>query len=226
MIIAACGDIHSPRYLGLFKESVKRVPEPDVFFLLGDIVMKNRVEEYRNVLDLLKRFDCLKIGVFGNEEYVQDEERYLKLYGDEVIFLRDESRVFRINDVEVGVVGTRGALDNPTFWQRKNLPGIEAVYRERVLRVRKLLLNLKCQLKIFLTHYAPTYKVLRGEKNPKYFPQMGSRKFERVIIEGKPNLVFTAHSHKGSSTVYVDNIPVHNVSLPLNRRICIISTLF
>jgi len=141
----------------------------------------------------------------------------------DIKFLADESLILEIGGKTVGIVGTIGSLDRPTFWQRNNIPGISEMYKKRVEIVENLLIGLKTEMKILLTHYAPTYKILEGE-NPQSFPELGSKAYEKVIAEQKPNLVIAGHSHKGTKKAWIDTVPVFNVAFPLNRKIVVINT--
>ena len=78
-------------------------------------------------------------------------------------------------------------------------------------------------MKILLIHYTPTYKILEGE-NPRIYPELGCKAYERIIIEQKPDLVLTGHSHKGRKQAWIDTVPVFNVAFPLNREIVVIDT--
>ena len=78
-------------------------------------------------------------------------------------------------------------------------------------------------MKILLIHYVPTYKILEGE-NPISYPELGCNAYEKVLIEQKPDVVITGHSHRGKKQVWVDTVPVFNVALPLNEGIVVIDT--
>jgi len=40
MLIAASSDIHSPKYIRLFIDSIRNLPVPDLFLLAGDLVLR------------------------------------------------------------------------------------------------------------------------------------------------------------------------------------------
>ena len=128
----------------------------------------------------------------------------------------------------VRIVGTTGVLDRPTWWQRKNIPGIQEKYRKRVDTVASLLDRDGCDVLILLSHYATTYRTLRGETE-RAFPEMGSRAMEAVLLDKRPDLSIHAHAHGGSRFAVVSRkqrtldddggVLVWNVSLPLNKGI-------
>ncbi|RKY69786.1 MAG: metallophosphoesterase [Candidatus Latescibacterota bacterium] len=227
MIIASTGDIHSPRYFELFVKAVEdlrvEIVEPDLFLLAGDVIQAGNVKEYHRVYNVLfGKITCPIVACFGNDEYEQNWST-IKEENPDIKFLDDESLILEINGKSVGIVGTKGSLDRPTWWQRKNIPGIWDKYRERVGIVEKLLSELKTDVKILLIHYVPTYKILEGE-NPISYPELGCNAYEKVLIEQKPDVVITGHSHRGKKQVWVDTVPVFNVALPLNEGIVVIDT--
>lgn len=224
MIIAAVGDVHSPQYYEEFIRAVDTMKaKPDLFLISGDMVNRGRIEEFDKVYNVLfGKINCPIVAVFGNNEYKEIREKIKEKY-KEIKFLDDESTVIQIGKRFVGIIGTTGSLDTPTPWQRKNIPDIEKTYRERVSFVEKHLQRLVTNFKIVLMHYSPTYKTLEGE-NPMFHSSFGSRVYERVLFQRKPELVIHGHSHKGLKQAWVDSVPVFNVSLPVNREIVIIDT--
>jgi len=225
MLIAAIGDIHSPRLFNFYVKAVENMHEkPDLFFLLGDIIYHGKVEEYLKVYNVLfGKVTCPIIACFGNEEHGLETRVIIENQNPDIKFLDDESLALEIDNKSVGIVGTMGSLDRPTFWQRNNIPDIYDIYKKRVETVEKLLSELNTDMKILLIHYAPTYKILEGE-NPRVYPELGSKAYERVIIEQKPDIVINGHSHRGSKKAWIETIPVFNVAFPLNKEIVLIDT--
>jgi Icc-related predicted phosphoesterase len=224
MIIAATADVHSPRYFEDFVKAIDGLKvKPDLMFLAGDMIERGSVEEYERIYNVFfGKITCPIIACFGNNEY-QDLREQIKQKYKEIKFLDDEACVVQVGQVAVGVVGTTGSLDEPTRWQKANIPNIENIYRSRVALVDNLLQRMKTDFSILMIHYAPTYKILQGE-NPNFYKNMGSMMYEPVLINRKPNLVITAHSHKGSKSAWVDTVPIFNVALPLNKQIVVIDT--
>jgi Icc-related predicted phosphoesterase len=225
MIISATGDIHSPRYFNLFVKSVEELRvKPDLFLLTGDIVRRGNVDEYQKVYNVFfGKITCPIVACFGNDEFGPENRVLIENKISDIKFVDDESLILDINDKSVGIVGSLGSLDRPTFWQRTNIPGIYETYRERVKTVEKLLSDLKVDFKILLIHYVPTYKILEGE-DPRIYAELGCRNYERILIDQKPDLVITGHSHKGSEQAWIDTVPVFNVALPLHKEIVVIDT--
>ncbi|MEM5792933.1 MAG: metallophosphoesterase [Candidatus Aenigmatarchaeota archaeon] len=230
MLIAATGDIHSPINYELFIKSIDNLHiSPHLFLISGDIVDRKSAKDEVTIKEIRKvsnaifgKINCPIISCFGNNEFEQDWEKIIKS-NPEIKFLQDESMVLEIEGNKVGIVGSKGSLDRPTIWQRKNLPDITNIYQKRVEKINELLLGLNVDYKILLIHYPPTYKILSGE-NPSYYPELACSSLERLIVETKVNLVITGHVHKGKKEVWINGTPVINVGLTLNNGIVVIDT--
>ncbi|MBI2543602.1 MAG: metallophosphoesterase [Candidatus Aenigmarchaeota archaeon] len=225
MLIAATSDIHSPRYYEDFVRAVDMVSvKPDLFLLAGDAIERAHPDEYQKVYNaLFGKFNCPIIACFGNNEFIPDVRDQIKAIIKEMKFIDDSAISVMTGYDEVGIVGTLGALDSPTRWQKANIPNIEKVYEQRMATVERYLHRMTTHMKIVVMHYAPTYKTLGGE-NPAFHGGLGSQAFENVLLKEKPNLVIHGHSHRGTKMAWVDSVPVFNVALPVNREIVIIDT--
>jgi Icc-related predicted phosphoesterase len=225
MIIAAIGDIHSPRLFDYFVKAMEDFNvKSDLFLLAGDVINKGNIDEYLKVYNVFfGKITCPIIACFGNDEFGQETRMLIENKIPDIRFLDDETLTIEIQGKSVGIVGTVGSLDRPTYWQRNNIPDIIDVYKKRVETVEKLLSDLKADFRILLIHYPPTYKILEGEE-PRIYPEIGSKDYERILTEQKPNLVITGHSHKGKKQTWIDTVPIVNVAFPLNKQIVIIDT--
>ena len=228
MIIVAVSDIHSPKFFDQFVKSVENIwmelTQPKIFFLAGDIIDKGVATEYRKVYNtLFGKINCPIIACFGNAEFGSETNKEIMRLNPEIKFLDDESIVLDVDGTSVGIVGTKGCLDRPTYWQSKNIPDIMQIYSQRAEKIDTLLAELNTDFKILLTHYAPTYKILEGE-DPRILAELGSKEMEKIIIERKPNLAMCGHSHKGLKRTWIDSVTVFNVGLMKNNGISIIDT--
>ncbi|MEM1575474.1 MAG: metallophosphoesterase [Nitrososphaerota archaeon] len=224
MKIIAVGDIHSPKFLGIFKESLKGIidfNDVNLFLLAGDIVLKNNFNEIKNVLLTIREFFKGEIiSCFGNEEYESSINEYLK-YSD-IKWLNDEVYTINLNNTKISIIGSKGSLDRPTYWQRKNIENIHDIYKKRIEKIDLMLENLSSEIKIVLTHYPPTYKTLIGEIE-RAWPEMGCKQFEKIIEKHQPNLWIHAHAHNSIvHETYIDGTFVVNVSLPARKKVTII----
>jgi len=233
LIIAATGDVHSPRRFELFVKAIDDLEaiekKPQLFLIAGDMVHRGEIDEYEKVYNaMFGKITCPIIACFGNNEFTEKREE-LKQRFRNIRFLDDQSMNIGVRmpgamrDLVVGIVGTTGSLETPTPWQRANLPNIGRVYQDRITLVERHLSHMRTDFRIVLMHYAPTYKTLEGE-NPRFYSSMGWNVYENVIIRQKPNLVLHGHSHHGTKNAWVDSVPVFNVALPLNGKIVLIDT--
>jgi Icc-related predicted phosphoesterase len=227
MKILATSDIHSPIFYSEFLKSLEKIDEKiDLILLAGDIVerdsLEKEIEEYKKVANsFFGKFFVPIIAVFGNTEFDEYREK-IKEEIKGVRFLDDEYIELQIGENKILIFGSTGSLDEPTRWQLANIPNIRQIYSYRIEKARTVLKNY-IGYKILLTHYATTFKTLEGE-NPLFYSNLGSKDFEKVIEEVKPNLVIHGHSHKGSKFAWVDTVPIFNVAFPLNKEVVIIDT--
>jgi Icc-related predicted phosphoesterase len=224
MKIAATADVHAPNFFKDFASAMERLEGIDLFLIAGDMVERGSHVWYGKIHDLLSsRLSCPIVACFGNTEWIPDKRDEIRELCPGIRFVDDESIIVNVGKVSVGIIGTIGSLDRPTTWQERNLPDVMQVYKQRIELVKNHLGKLVVNFKIVLMHYAPTYDMLEGE-NPRFWANMGSRLYEDILMGGKPDLVVHAHSHKGRSMMWLDRIPVYNVSFALNRDVIVIDT--
>ncbi len=221
--VLAVGDVHSPDYLSLYVDSIRRVSERvDAVLWAGDMVRRGRVEALEPVLRVTREvFPGVPIvSVFGNEEYMGLEDEFRKRYR-EVVWVDDDYVVLDVGGCRLGVVGTRGALERPTRWQRKNMPELWRVYRERPKRIERLVVEARgrADIVVLLSHYTVGFETARGE--PSYaLPEMGSRAMAEAVRRAKPDAVFHGHAHRATVLeTRIDGVPVYNVALPARKNV-------
>jgi len=224
MIIAAISDVHSPQYFVEFVKAVDRMKaRPDLFLIAGDMVSRGELSEYEKVYNVLfGKIKCPIVACFGNNEFQQLRGQLKTRYPD-IKFLDDETTVLDIGGKPVGIIGTTGSLETPTPWQKANIPNIEQIYESRITFVERQLQRLRVDFKIVLSHYSPTFKSLEGE-NPRFYTSQGTQLLEPVLINNKASLALHGHSHRGMKMVWIDSVPVYNVSLPVNKEVVMIDT--
>ncbi len=226
--IYAAADVHSPRYLAEFKQSLIDLQPPDVFLFAGDMVSRGKADEYITLLDLIENQfsqDIPIIGCFGNEEYNEVRKEIIGLTRQRMEFLDEKSTIIELNGLQVGIVGTQGSLDKATSWQRRNIPSIKGVFERRAKRAASLLkkLDSKVDKRILLMHYSPCLETCEGE-DLRAFSWLGSRKFYQVIMDYCPDLVIHGHVHNSvNHKAMIGSTLVYNVALPAVRRITEIS---
>ncbi|MDO8055642.1 MAG: metallophosphoesterase [Candidatus Hermodarchaeota archaeon] len=226
--MAATSDIHWPQYQGLFIKSLRQLPvKLDLMLIAGDLVNRGG---YRGIASLTQKLleeniTCPVVACFGNDDYDSIKGALRDTARDAIIFLDDEMTTLTIRGEDVAIVGSRGVLDQPTYWQARNVKGIRDIYTKRVATLDKLLAKAKAQTlqTILLTHYTCTFKTLKGETQRAY-AQMGSKRVEELLIKHEPMLAIHGHAHRGIRKVMVNKVPVFNVAIPLNRNIVQLKT--
>ncbi len=224
MIIAATSDYDIPEFdIKSFILALENMKEPDLLLFAGDMYDYRRPKRYKDIAEILDKikWKCPVIAIPGNHEFEPDYSKIKENCGDRMIFIDDDSALIIKN--KIGIVGSKGCLDQPTFWQTGNVVGIRDAYERRTVKIKKLLNELKTPIKILLTHYAPTHKTLVGE-NPRIYSGLGSKKFEDIMIETKTTFAIHGHAHYGIPLAFVGNIPVFNVAFPVNKEIVEIDT--
>jgi len=212
MRLAAASDIHTPANLEQFRNQLHNTEQFQTLILAGDVVNDNQIEQYCNVLDEVQKETDI-YAVFGNEEYEEQHDQYVETYGDRVHFLRETTA--ELEDLQI--IGTTGSLDRPTWWQRKNKPERWKIYADRVKTVDRLLDE--CDRAILLTHYAPTYRTLKGE-NSDAWPEMGRQEYEDIIEKHSDTLIAAVHghAHRGAKRAEIAEVPVINAAVTLDRE--------
>ncbi len=224
--LAATSDIHWPQYQKLIVDALNRFSTNiDLFLIAGDLVYRGNSQAMKPFIDILasKQLACPIYAVFGNDDYDSIKEELREIAGDILTFLDDEFIIETIGSTKVAIVGSRGVLDQPTYWQARYIPGIRKRYTARVSKLNKLLSEAKKQadFTILLTHYTSTYATLRGEVK-RIFAQMGSRRVEKLLLRHRPSLSIHGHAHRGRKQVKINQVPVFNVALPLHKEIVVI----
>lgn len=219
MIILATGDFESD-YMQLWN-LLKKSDEPDIFLTAGDMYNDGNPGHYEIIVEYLEKlkWKCPALACLGNwDEGDRDEIR--ELCGSRILLLEEESAKMKIKGKTVGVVGSIGCVDSFAWF----LPGIwKDFYRERAEKIRQLLLGLGTDVKILLTHYAPSYQTLRGE-NPFIYENLGYRGLEKILIETKATFAVHGHAHFGVPLGFVGQIPVFNAAFPANSGLVRIDT--
>ncbi|WFO75420.1 metallophosphoesterase [Desulfurococcaceae archaeon MEX13E-LK6-19] len=222
--LLATSDIHSPRYLDIYLKLLKTVDwsKIDVIVWAGDLVEKNNISAlkpaYEKTLSLSQGKPI--VAVFGNEEYHEYEEEYMRRY-EQVIWLKDNYVILEIKGSKIGFIGTRGALEKPTLWQSKNMPWLSKYYEELPAKIKELATKIRSEVDylVLVSHYGVTYRNLRGEK-PYVWPYLASKRMEKIITPDLFDAVIHGHAHNARvEKVLVNNVPVYNVSLPAFNKL-------
>lgn len=219
MIILATSDFERD-YRQLWN-LLKGSDEPDIFLMAGDIYNDGDPGHYGAIVEYLEKlkWKCPALACLGNWDE-SDRDEIKEMCGNRVLILEEESAKMKIKGKTVGVVGSTGCLDIFAWL----LPGIwKDFYRERAEKIRQLLAGLGTDVKILLTHYAPTYQTLKGE-NPNIYENLGYSELEKILSETKTTFAVHGHAHYGIPLGFAGSIPIFNVVFPVNNRLVRIDT--
>lgn len=208
-----------------FYDNLKEQKEPDLILFAGDMYQFRQLKRYKELAKFIDKlgWKCPIVAVPGNREFDEDWSKIKENTGNRITFLYDEALVLEIKGKKVGIIGSRGILDQPTVWQMGNVVGIVDEYKQRIELLKDLLKKMKCDIKIILTHYSTTFKTLEGESD-RLYSLLGSNKLEEAMIKNKVTMAVHGHAHYGTPRATVEGIPIYNVAFPLNDGVVIIDT--
>lgn len=226
MRIAAVGDVHVGLDMrGELRRSFSALREhADVLLLAGDLTQHGSRDEGRLIAEELTDLGLPTVAVLGNHDYHQDAQDTIRadLERAGVTVLEGESVVLELAGHRVGIAGVKGfgggfaGACGSEFGELE----MKAFIRHTKDKARQLLHCLKavqCDVRVALTHYAPTKDTLLGEKLEIY-PFLGSHLLGEAIDEGGCDLALHGHAHHGSERgITPGGVPVRNVAKPLIR---------
>ena len=220
--ISAAGDVHASEPL---RERLCRVfatvgDESDLLLLAGDLTTHGLPEQAAVLADACRDLSCPVLAVLGNHDHhsglAGEITDVLETGG--IVVLDREHTILELNDLDVGVVGTKGFVGGfpgaeiPDFGE----PTLRAIYHETTAEVEALEGGLEaiagCHKRIVLLHYAPICDTLVGEPEP-IWAFLGSGRLAGPIGMHRPNLVVHGHAHAGSASGAIGSVPVYNVAV-------------
>jgi len=196
----------------------------DVLLIAGDLTQHGSRDEGKLIAEELADVDVPTVAVLGNHDYHQDAQDAIRadLERAGVIVLEGESVVLEIAGRRIGIAGVKGfgggfaGACGSEFGELE----MKAFIRHTKDTARQLLHALKsmqCDVRVALTHYAPTKDTLLGEKLEIY-PFLGSHLLGEAIDEADCDLSLHGHAHHGAERgITPGGVPVRNVAKPLIR---------
>lgn len=189
----------------------------DGLVIAGDFTNHGRPEEMRGVLGVLEHVHIPIIGVLGNHDHEsgqQDElAGMLRVAGVHLL----DGHCIELDGV--GFAGTKGfaggfaPYELMPFGEGGIKTFVEIAEREAI-KLDYGLAQLRTNVKIAITHYAPIKETVIGEPEP-IFPFLGSSRLQRALDRHKPALALHGHAHHGTFSaetkagVRVCNVALH-----------------
>ena len=225
--IAAAGDLHlgldsegllSPELAGLEERA-------DLLLIAGDFTRHGDPAEAQVFAGELVDVQVPMVAVLGNHDYHSDQQELVtKILEDAgVVVLEGDSIVVEVDDVSVGVAGTKGFGGGFRNGSGSDFgePEMKAFVRHSRAFADSLRTHLAsladADVRVALTHYSPIAATLTGEK-PEIFPFLGSYFLEDAIDEGGGDVAFHGHAHAGAEVGRTrGGVPVYNVAHPVIR---------
>ncbi len=227
MRIAAVGDVHVGLDMrGELRRSFATVADhADVLLIAGDLTQHGSREEGRLMAEEIADVGIPVVLVLGNHDYHQDAQDAIRADLERVgaTVLEGESVVLDIDGRRLGIAGVKGfgggfaGACGSEFGELEMKAFIRHT-KDKARQLLQCLTALECDVRIALTHYAPTKDTLLGEKLEIY-PFLGSYLLGEAIDEaGGCALALHGHAHHGSERgITSGGVPVRNVAKPLIR---------
>ncbi|MFW9921362.1 MAG: hypothetical protein ACFFED_17310, partial [Candidatus Thorarchaeota archaeon] len=154
--------------------------------------------------------DLPVVACFGNDENIEDKEDIREIVENRIIFLEGESRIIRVNNQEIGILGVPllNVANSP-----QDMP-LERVLKSRIGILAEKLRELKstCQKAILLMHYSP----ISTDTYPASFTWWISEVFANV----SPDYIIHGHIHYATNPeAQIGSTKVMNVAYPATRKI-------
>ncbi len=208
------------------EESFTRVQEEaDLVLLAGDLTSHGEPEEAQVLAHACRNSSIPICAVLGNHDLHsgRGDDIAAALRSSGVDVLDRDTAIYELNDVEVGVVGTKGFVGGfpgsalPDFGE----PLLRRLYAETGAEVDAIAAGLQeigyCRLRIVLLHYAPTADTLHGEPEG-IWTYLGCDRLAGPIAEHRPDIVLHGHAHAGSFEGAIGPVPVYNVAVHVTGR--------
>ncbi len=220
MRVAAVADVHSPKYLEEFRNSLSRVETPDVLLLAGDMINFGRSAEYQNIINTIDSIlgaDVPVAACFGNEEFIETRDNILELTKARISFLDGESIIIKNGELEIGLVGAPAPRDVIDASKGLNHQDIRGIFETRASLLSNLMKDVasKADQTVLLMHYSPLSESPNDKNVSEY-----SWWISEIIKEVQPNLVIHGHLHGAKMLrTSIGRTKIFNVAFPATNMV-------
>jgi Icc-related predicted phosphoesterase len=205
--IAAIGDLHIRGTVptALVRDIRSIHQRADVLVITGDITNGGRIVEVELAAELFRLAQLPIIAVLGNHDrrsmrlraYIRTLERagVTVLDGTAIVLDRGARLGF------AGVAGSGGGFwpdEGPNTLSRRACQALAIRARREAARLDAALRGLHADVRVVVTHFAPTVSTLGREPVVKY-PLLGNCELGHVIDRHQVDLVLHGHAHLGNA---------------------------
>jgi Icc-related predicted phosphoesterase len=205
--IAAIGDLHIrgkvPRSLVRDIRGVHQ--RADVLVVTGDITNGGRIVEVELAAELFRLAQLPVIAVLGNHDRRSLRMRAFKLTLEQVgMTVLDGTSLVLDRGVRIGFAGVGGSGggfwpdEGPDTLSRRACQALAVRARREAARLDTALAGMQADVKVVVTHFAPTTSTLGREPVVKY-PLLGNCELGKVIDRYDVDLVLHGHAHLGNA---------------------------
>ncbi|WP_225727356.1 MULTISPECIES: metallophosphoesterase [unclassified Nocardia] len=226
--IAAVADLHlRTAVAGRFRPALLRLAEyADILLLAGDLTEGGTLRQADLLCAEIADLPVPVVGVLGNHDHDRRlGYRIATMLGGIGVHMLDGTAVMLpVRDTVVGIAGVQGGGGGfPGYPGTPDDGSLEHRARMRrgpvdAGRLRQALETLDCEIRVALTHFAPTLDTIVGEP-PKIYPGLGCRELGEAVDAGGAVLAIHGHAHAGTEFgATAGGVPVRNVAYPVLRR--------
>ena len=229
--VAAIGDLHiwRPVPAPLLREFERLHSRADVLVIPGDITNNGALIQAERAAELLSLTQIPIVAVLGNHDRraLHRMPRYREILERAGVTFLNGSTYVLDGPVRLGIAGVAGSGggfwpdEEPDTLPRRAMQRLAVRARRDALLLDSALTALETDLKVVVTHVAPTVSTLGREPLFKYW-LLGNMEFGRVIDRHDVDLVVHGHAHLGNlEGQTAGGTPVRNVARSVSRAIVI-----
>lgn len=229
--IAAVGDVHMADDLrGRYAPALATLTEQaDILLVAGDLTQHGTLDEGAAFTEEFSASGVPVVVVLGNHDHhsgLEDEIRMM-IERSGMTVLEGEGRVIDTSAGRVGVAGAKGfclgftgrcaANFGETQMKAFTQHGIDSAGLLRRGFEELDHAEARPDVRVALTHFAPTTTTLRGEP-AEIWPFLGNHLLGEVIDDVQADFAVHGHAHAGSERGRTERgVPVRNVAQPVIR---------
>lgn len=202
----------------------------DALVVAGDITDGGRLIEAERAAELLAAAGVPVVAVLGNHDLRTVRRRAFRriLERRGIALLDGEATTLRLADGrELGIAGIGGCgggfwpADGPDAIHRRASKALSLRSRREAARLDAALNTLTGDIRVVVTHFAPTSSTLGREPLAKYW-MLGNSELGRVIDRHAVDLALHGHAHLGNANGTTSGgTPVRNVALAVEGGVAL-----